>query len=289
VLNVRRMVDRGQRQQALELLGQHLMTYQNAPKLQSQLSDMVTAAQRDADRARTDALRARAAERAVPELQRAENTLRESAQLRQRNRQTDAARSYWRAQNEFAEAGRLAATRPTTLPTTPVTTQANNQPTPTQQAPPPTSQQNPPVTPRVDPPPAQVKTEPPPARPEQQTQAKPEPPQTADSRAAIQQALNRYAAAHASLSAAQVASIWRTMNPEQIQRLDEGFRQQNSHSVTLSNCSIKDNGDRASAQCTLRREIAFKNGQRFNRSNAATFNLEKRGNDWVIIGVTARD
>ena len=68
------------------------MTYQNAPKLQALLTEMVNAAQRDADRARTDALRARAAERAVPELQRADNTLRESAQLRQRNRQVDAAR-----------------------------------------------------------------------------------------------------------------------------------------------------------------------------------------------------
>jgi hypothetical protein len=59
--------------------------------------------------------------------------------------------------------------------------------------------------------------------------------------------------------------------------------------VSLSNCSIKDNGDRASAQCTLRREIAFKNGQTFNRSNAATFDLEKRGNDWVIKGLNVRD
>ena len=112
------MIDRRQRQQALDLLGQHLMTYQNAPKLQALLTEMVNTAQRDADRARTDALRARAAERAVPELQRADNTLRESAQLRQRNRQMDAARSYWRAQDQFVEAGRLAATRPAALPTT---------------------------------------------------------------------------------------------------------------------------------------------------------------------------
>ena len=153
VMNVRRMIDRGQRQQALDLLGQHLMTYQNAPKLQAQLTEMVNSAQRDADRARVDALRARAAERAVPELQRADNTLRESAQLRQRNRQMDAARSYWRAQDQFAEAGRLAATRPATLPTdtrSPSTRRRTishlNAAAAVQ--PPPTTQQNPPVTPR---------------------------------------------------------------------------------------------------------------------------------------------
>ena len=38
-MNVRRMIDRRQRQQALDLLGQHLMTYQNAPKLQAQLTE----------------------------------------------------------------------------------------------------------------------------------------------------------------------------------------------------------------------------------------------------------
>jgi hypothetical protein len=138
-----------------------------------------------------------------------------------------------------------------------------------------------------------VKPEQPTLRSEQPAQVRREPAQppaqTVDSRGAIQQALNRYAAAHASLSAAQVASVWRTMNPKQMQSLDNGFRQQNSHSVSLSNCSVKENGDRATAQCTMRREIAFKNGQRFDRSNAATFDLEKRGNDWVIIGVNARD
>jgi hypothetical protein len=139
-----------------------------------------------------------------------------------------------------------------------------------------------------------VKTEPPqpPGRTEQPAQVRTEPSQPAqpvDNRAAIQQALNRYAAAHASLSAAQVASIWRTLDAQQIQSLDNGFRQQNSHRVSLSNCAIKDSGDRATAQCTLRREIAFKNGQRFDRSNTATFDLEKRGNDWVIKGVNARD
>jgi hypothetical protein len=283
------MLDRRQRQQAVDLLGQHLMTYQNAPKLQALLTEVVNAAQRDADRARTDALRARAAERAVPELQRAESTLRDSTQLRQRNRQVDAARSYWRAHDEFVEAGRLAATRPTTLPTTPVTTQANNQPPSTQQLPPPpTTQQNPPVTP----PPAQVKPEQPPVRPESPPQLRSEtsqPPAQADNRGAIQQALNRYAAAHASLSAAQVASIWRTIDKQRLQSLDEGFRRQNSHIVTLSNCSIKDNGDRASAQCTLRREITFKdNNQRYDRSNPATFDLEKRGNDWIITSVNVR-
>ena len=79
------------------------------------------------------------------------------------------------------------------------------------------------------------------------------------------------------------------MNPQQIQSLDNGFREQNSHTVSLSNCSIKDNGDRANAQCRLRREIAFKNGQRFDRSNTTNFDLEKRGNDWVITGVIVRN
>ena len=80
------------------------------------------------------------------------------------------------------------------------------------------------------------------------------------------------------------------MNPQRLKSLDEGFRQQNSHTVSLSNCSIKDNGDRATAQCTLRREIVFKNNnQRFDRSNAATFDLEKRGNDWIITEVNVRN
>ena len=252
----------------------------------------MNSAQRDADRARVDALRARAAERAVPELQRADNTLRESAQLRQRNRPMDAARTYWRAQD------RVRGSRP---PRGDAPGDAADGYAPVEHA----GEQS---AAALQPPPprdaaesagdaacgsatraSEARTA---ARATRTAAAaetrEPQPPAQADNRGAIQQALNRYAAAHASLSAAQVASIWRTMNAQQIRSLDNGFREQNSHTVSLSNCSIKDSGDRGTAQCMLRRQISFKNGQRFDRSNAATFELEKRGNDWVITEVTVR-
>ena len=236
------------------------MTYQNAPKLQALLTEVVNAAQRDADRARTDALRARAAERAVPELQRADNTLRESAQLRQRNRQVDAARSYWRAHDD---SWRPAASPPRArrrCRRRHVTTQADNQPPSTQQLPPPPTQQNPPVTPRGDPPPAQVNPSSRPcvpnSRPGQTRDLAAA--QATDSRGAIQQALNRYAAAHASLERRAGRGRLAHHGPAAAPEPRRGLPPAEQPHLSLSNCWIKDNGDRATAHHAPPR-IVFKN------------------------------
>ncbi len=261
VNDVQRMIDRRQRQQAVDLLGQHLMTYQNAPQAagpahrggerRAALTPIGPAPRRAARRARRTA--------PCPSCS-ARRTRRDSTQVTAAQPSRSMRRGAIGAPpTEFVEAGRLAATRPTTLPTTPVTTQANNQPPSTQQLPPPpTTQQNPPVTP----PPAQVKPEQPPVRPES-------PPHC--DRKLTGRRRDRTAAARS--AGAGIASQPHTRHSaprrspasgapsdkQRLQSLDEGFRRQNSHIVTLSNTvRSKTTRDRATAQCMRRREITFR-------------------------------
>jgi hypothetical protein len=106
----------------------------------------------------------------------------------------------------------------------------------------------------------------------------------ANDRAAIQQTLNRLSSAYASLDAAQVAAVWPTLSANQVDSLKQSFREENSYSLTVQNCTIDEAGSRATAACDVNRTINFKVQGTRKFDARITYQLEKRGATWVIIG-----
>jgi hypothetical protein len=106
----------------------------------------------------------------------------------------------------------------------------------------------------------------------------------ANDRAAIQQTLNRLSSAYASLDPTQVAAVWPTLSANQLDSLKQSFRETNSYALSVQNCVIEEAGARATAACDVSRTINFKVQGTRKFDARITYQLEKRGGTWVIIG-----
>jgi serine/threonine protein kinase len=283
--SARRQFTRGPRDRALDTIARAPAEFRADPKFHALLGEWSAAALSDAERARSAALRANASTRAPQAFQQADTQWRAASAAAQRPATIDTVRSLLRAE-ELLTAATTAAGQPVASnPTEPANPPAK----------PPTSTppgSNPPVTvpdrpatpaqpsggetttPRPNTPPPT--TTPAPA-PNTQTPARP----AVDDGAAIQQALNAWAAAYASLDVSRVASV-APLSSDQVRSLQSAFALQSSHKVTLSGCKIQNSGAAAKVSCRVDRAIAFKDGKSTTNGSNLTFELAKRGDAWTI-------
>jgi ketosteroid isomerase-like protein len=117
-----------------------------------------------------------------------------------------------------------------------------------------------------------------PAQTPPQTQT---PGQPVNDSAAIQQALNAWAAAYASLDVSRVAGV-APLSADQVRSLQSAFALQSSHKVTLSGCKIQSSGAAAKVSCRVDRAITFKDGKSTTNGSNLTFELARRGDAWTI-------
>lgn len=276
----------------------------NAPE---SMRTVLLTAEREADTSRNALVKAQPGIQATPEFRRAQGEYLSADRAKRNRRPIEAIRRYWIAQGQFEAmryGGAVANTGTgTTAPsgTSPATSASG---TPAANAgsgaaPPPPAPPAPEAA-RPDPPrpadPVATTTKPTPqqppptatdSRPTDVRPADPHPP-AVDNRAAIQQTLDRFATAYSTLKADSVRAVWVTMTQEQVTSLNRSFGESEQYTVALSNCRINEAGNgTATAQCARGTDIRFKNGTRAPRSDRPTFTLEKRGADWVIVGVKA--
>jgi hypothetical protein len=259
---------RHQRNDALKAISTGMSEFPQDKTLPVLMTDLVKMVQSDAERARTAALNAQAPQRAADDFKRADDAYRDAQGLKQ-NQAAEAARGFINTEELFVKATTAARRAPDPVPP--------NKGPQTPNPPPPN-----PLPPNPPPPTKQpeVKPDPPPVRTENQ---QPQLPPPVNEKAAIQQTLNRLAAAYGSLDANQVAAVWPTINAGQLNSLRQTFNSVSSYVVTHQNCTVNDQGTRATAQCEIVRRITYKvQGPQMFTANV-TYRLEKRGGAWVIV------
>lgn len=104
--------------------------------------------------------------------------------------------------------------------------------------------------------------------------------------ASIQDGLNRWASAYATLDAGKVSSAWPTMGGNEKEKLEASFKEMTGYTVTFQGCQIVLPDARAAAHCVVRRTMAFKSGAPQTSSSRVLFQLERRGDRWVVVSVT---
>jgi hypothetical protein len=125
--------------------------------------------------------------------------------------------------------------------------------------------------------------------PAQQTPAQqppqPPPPQPAvDEKAAIQQTLNRLAAAYRSRDTNQVVVVYPTISSDDLGKLRQIFGLVNSYDLSYQSCAIATQSTSATAACHVVWRINYKNQGLQTFPADVTYRLEKRGGSWVIVG-----
>ncbi len=102
---------------------------------------------------------------------------------------------------------------------------------------------------------------------------------------AVRQTLNRWASAYSTLDVLQIVDVYPTMSADQGRRLMQTFKNVTRYAVAFERCAIDGTGPRASADCTVQRTMAFKNGETRTLPARLRFSLERRDASWIIINI----
>jgi len=102
---------------------------------------------------------------------------------------------------------------------------------------------------------------------------------------AMQKALQRWKEAYESRDVAAVSRAWPTISSTQARSLDTAFDKMTQMTVLFRQCSLAGSIVRGSATCRVERSIRFKSGRTETFPSQVAFQLEKRADKWVIIGV----
>ena len=107
----------------------------------------------------------------------------------------------------------------------------------------------------------------------------PPPPQVND-RDLIRRTLDAYARAWSARSVQGVASVYPSVNQ---QTLGRGFDQARSQSMRIDSADIDLNGTRATVRSQVHQEIDLRAGEDQKGTLSVVFEMEKRGNTWIIL------
>jgi ketosteroid isomerase-like protein len=128
--------------------------------------------------------------------------------------------------------------------------------------------------PEPDPPPAPT---PPPREPAREAAPAPQP--VSDDQL-IRGTLDAYAEAYRRLDVAAVQRVFPTVDRATLQR---GFAQADSQEVQISDIRIEVAGNRATVRCRVFQRIDLKAGNEGTVNEQTVFQMEKRGDRWVIV------
>jgi hypothetical protein len=123
-----------------------------------------------------------------------------------------------------------------------------------------------------------------PARTEPATPPEPARPDPAIEEAAVRAALDRYRRAYEALDIDALAAAWPSLDGEARTRIGRSFAGYQSLAMTLDDCRIALQGATATASCSVHQEVTPKGGRRLTSDLEVEFQLEKRGDAWVIRG-----
>jgi hypothetical protein len=102
---------------------------------------------------------------------------------------------------------------------------------------------------------------------------------------AMQQALDRWKQAYESRDVAAVSRVWPTISTAQARSLDTAFDKMSQLTLLFRQCSLGGSVVRGAATCRVERSITFKTGKTETFPSRVAFQLEKRSERWVIVGV----
>jgi Protein kinase domain len=102
---------------------------------------------------------------------------------------------------------------------------------------------------------------------------------------AMQQALDRWKQAYESRDVAAVSRVWPTISTSQARSLDTAFDKMSQLTLLFRQCSLGGSVARGAATCRVERSIRFKTGKTETFPSRVAFQLEKRAERWVIVGV----
>jgi len=278
----RRHLARRQRNDALKAITEGMAQFPQDRTLPGLLNDLVKMTQTDAERARTAALNTQAQSRAEAEFKQADAAFRVADALKQSGQSAGATRGFLKAEELYnqaaARASQVAELSTKGQPQQPqppvVPTPDNNKQSPVQPRPETGKQEQPQASGKTG---NQTPPQPPP-------QPQPQPAQpVVDEKTAIQQTLNRLAAAYHTLDTTQVASAYPGLGQDELNKLREVFKTVTSYELFYRDCTIADQGTRATATCSAQYRVDYKvlGVQMF--SAHVLFRLEKRGGSWVIV------
>jgi serine/threonine protein kinase len=102
---------------------------------------------------------------------------------------------------------------------------------------------------------------------------------------AMQQTLDRWKQAYESRDVAAVSRVWPTISTAQARSLDTAFDKMSQLTLLFRQCSLAGSVVRGAATCRVERAITFKTGKTETFPSRVAFQLEKRAERWVIVGV----
>jgi serine/threonine-protein kinase len=99
---------------------------------------------------------------------------------------------------------------------------------------------------------------------------------------AIRRTLGQYESADERLDAGAVAAVWTGLGAQRQAQLEQAFANYKSLDVELTGCSIRIDGDVATADCRQRQTFELKIGKATPRDAAIRFKLRRGGDGWRI-------
>jgi hypothetical protein len=101
----------------------------------------------------------------------------------------------------------------------------------------------------------------------------------------MQQTLDRWKEAYERRDVAAVSRVWPTISTAQQRSLDTAFDKMSQLTLLFRQWSLAGSVVRGAATCRVERSITFKTGKTETFPSRVAFQLEKRSERWVIVGV----
>ncbi|MEE8277436.1 MAG: hypothetical protein V3R89_01775, partial [Thermoanaerobaculia bacterium] len=111
-----------------------------------------------------------------------------------------------------------------------------------------------------------------------------EPRPEADETDAVRRVLAAVERAYESLDVAALQQVWPSLSGDRLAAIERSFAQARSFEVDIDQCSVRFDGDAATASCRMRQSYRPKRGTRQSIDRQVTFRLRKTGGLWRLEG-----